>query len=95
MNSFQSKKEQKETVEELKVFTRKFAEIGHVPSPNKDKVNNAFKTAIDKHYEALDMTDLEKEKLFFEVKIDQILSSSNPGRMIRDEKDKIRKKITF
>jgi len=95
VNSFQSKKEQKETVEELKVFTRKFAEIGHVPSPNKDKVNNAFKAAIDKHYEALDMTDLEKEKLFFEVKIDQILSSSNPGRMIRDEKDKIRKKITF
>ena len=35
----------------------------------------------------------KKEKIMFEAKMDQILGSNNPGRLIRAEKDKIRKRI--
>lgn len=92
---YKTKEKQEDSISDLKEFSKQFANIGDVPFAKKDKINLGFRTALDKHYESLDLTIGDKEKLIFEAKIDQILSSSNPGKLIRDEKDRIRKKITF
>lgn len=85
--------DQNQTIADLKEFSRRFAEIGNVPFSEKDRIYKAYKTIIDKHYDSLKLSAADKDRILFESKIDQILASSNPGKMIRAEKDRIRKKI--
>ncbi len=94
IEAFKPEDDKKVSIAALKEFSRRFAEIGNVPYSEKDKINKAYKSAIDAHYASLDMSNSEKEKVLFEARLEQILASSNPGRMIRAEKDRIRKRIT-
>jgi len=92
---YKIKEKQEDSVTDLKEFSKQFASIGNVPFDKKDKINKGFRAALEKHYESLNLTIIDKEKLIFDTKIDQILASGNPGKLIRDEKDRIRKKINF
>jgi len=95
IKAYKAKKDKKETIADLKEFSSKYAAIGNVPFKEKDAVNKLYKEALNKHYDGLKMTPLEKEKIMFESKLEQMMSSSSPGKMIQAEKERIRKKINF
>lgn len=83
----------KANVTALKEFSKTFTEIGNVPMKDKDEVYNAYKTALNTHYDNLKMNQVEKEKMLFEARIDQLKESANPASFITQEKEKIRNRI--
>jgi hypothetical protein len=95
IKAYKPKKDKKETIGDLKEFSRKYAAIGNVPFKDKDTINKLHKEELNKHYDGLKMSPLEKEKIMFESKLQQMMSSSTPGKMIQAEKERIRKKITY
>ena len=64
-----------------------------MPIKDKDDVYNAYKSALNVHYDNLKMNQVEKEKMLFEARIDQLKESANPARFITQEKEKIRNRI--
>jgi hypothetical protein len=52
-------KDKSENLETLKGFQREFMEIGHVPIKEKNKVHDAFRQAINKHFDDLKINSYE------------------------------------
>ena len=84
----------KETLQQLKEFSKEFLAIGNVPFKEKETIYTQYKTALDNLYDGLKLDKVEKEKVLFEARIDSLKSSVNPGKTIEVEKEKIRKRIT-
>jgi len=93
IENFKPLDDAKETVAKLKEYSKQFLEIGNVPFKDKDRIYQAYKKALDKVYDSLNMDKLEKEKAMFEAKISSLMASANPSKTIQIEKEKIRKKI--
>jgi hypothetical protein len=83
----------KDTINQLKEFSKAFNEIGNVPLKEKDEIYNNYKNVLNAHYDNLKMNQSEKERLLFEAKLEQLQQSSQPAKFILQEKDKIRNRI--
>jgi hypothetical protein len=77
----------------LREFAKRFNEIGHVPMKEKDAVYNAYKQALDSHYQQLKLEGEEKEKAMFQAKLDTIKANPNADKLIGNEKREIHDKI--
>jgi hypothetical protein len=93
IESYQIKADKKETLTDLKSFSTKFSAIGNVPFKEKDRIFNAFKTAMDKHYEALDLKGSEKEKVLFSAKLQTMASSPQAEKQFDEERRRLRMQI--
>ncbi|MEX1191713.1 MAG: DUF349 domain-containing protein [Brumimicrobium sp.] len=93
IESFKIPSDKKEALAALKDFSQAFAAIGFVPSKQKDEIFKAYKSAIDKHYDSLDMKGEEKVKVMFEAKLDTIKGSGNAELLFEKEKEAIRNEI--
>lgn len=91
--AFKGSENAKENIEALKGFSSRFAEIGNVPYKQKDAVYKEYKTALDEQYDKLKLSGKEKDKVFFQAKLDSIKGAADPSRMFQKEKDFLRKKI--
>ncbi len=87
------KEDKQATLVDLRAFSTRFSEIGNVPFKEKDNVYNAFRAAMDKHYQALDLKGAEKEKVMFAAKLETLASSPQSGRMFDEERRKLRQQI--
>ncbi len=76
-----------ENLEVLKGFQREWMELGHVPIKQKDKVQAAFRKAIDKQFEVLNISKKAKTTLSFQTRIDNIRSSPHAGNIIYKERN--------
>jgi hypothetical protein len=90
---YEVKEDKQASLVDLRAFSSKFNEIGNVPFKDKDTVYNAFKAAMDKHYQALDLKGAEKEKVMFAAKLETMASSPQAGRMFDEERRKLRQQI--
>jgi hypothetical protein len=81
------------TIHQLKDFSKAFNEIGNVPLKEKDALYDAYKSALNKHYDSLKMNQAEKDRILFEARLEQLQQSSQPAKFILQEKDKIRNRI--
>lgn len=93
IEGFQVTENKKDTLTALRDFSAKFSEIGNVPFKEKDNVYNAFRTVMDKHYQALDLKGAEKEKVMFTAKMDTLASSPQATKMFDEERRKLRQQI--
>ncbi len=82
-----------EVLAQLKSFSERFAEIGHVPIKDKNRIYEAYKKAIDEHYSALKLEGQEKEKVMFEARLETLKSSPNASDLFYKEKQAIRNTI--
>ncbi|MEZ4889036.1 MAG: DUF349 domain-containing protein [Crocinitomicaceae bacterium] len=85
--------DKKQVIADLKQFTNEFNTIGKVPMKVKDAVYNAYKAALDVHYNALKLEGEEKNKIMFQARIDTLAGSPDAARLFAREKADIRKKI--
>ena len=85
--------DKKQALQDLREFSAAFNQIGRVPLKAKDNIYNAFKSAIDKHYGQLKLEGEEKEKVFFQAKIETLAASPDAGKAFAREKASIRKEI--
>lgn len=93
IESFDLPKEKKEALEILKSFANRFGEIGYVPLKEKDAIFKGYKSAINKHYEALNLKGKEKENILFQAKIDTLKGSGDADKMLSQERAHIKKQI--
>lgn len=93
LSAFKLPKDKKEAIDALHEFSNRFSNIGFVPSKKKDEVFNAYKKAIDKHYESLDLKGEEKEKIMFKARINTLKASGNSAELFEKEKQIIRNEM--
>jgi chaperonin cofactor prefoldin len=82
--------------ETLKSFQSQWMGIGHVPMKEKDKLNNAYRAAIDKHFDAMRTGNFERSKENYRNKIEHISNRPDAKNKVNEEmfqlQEKIRKK---
>lgn len=82
--------------ENLKNFQNQWLTIGHVPMKEKDKLNNAYRAAIDKHFDALRAGNFERTKENYRNKIEHLSNRPDAKNKVNEEmfqlQEKIRKK---
>jgi hypothetical protein len=86
-------KEKEEALEILKSFANRFESIGFVPLKQKDTIFKSYKSALNKHYEAMNLKGEEKEKILFQAKIDTLKGSGDADKMLSQERAQIKKQI--
>jgi hypothetical protein len=59
IETWEAGKDKSANLEALKGFQREFTEIGHVPIKEKNKVHDAFRLAINKHFDGLKISSYE------------------------------------
>ncbi|WP_107039031.1 DUF349 domain-containing protein [Brumimicrobium mesophilum] len=94
ISTFELSKDKDEAIASLHAFSERFSAIGFVPTKEKDGIFKAYKAAIDKHYDSLDMKGEEKEKVMFEARIKTLRGSGNAAELFEKEKQTIRAEIS-
>ncbi|MDR0801366.1 DUF349 domain-containing protein [Fluviicola sp.] len=85
--------DKKEALTLLKGFAAEFNEIGHVPMKEKDRVFNAYKEALNSHYQKLKLEGEEQEKMLFQARLDTLKADPNSERSLARERYDLNEKI--
>lgn len=93
VKNFQLTDDKDADIKKLKEFQREWMEIGYVPIKEKDRVQKEFQKAIDKHFDALKVTAVEKNALNYKQKVENIKEEPNANKKINKEKGIILNKI--
>jgi hypothetical protein len=94
IESYKASDDKKKSLEDLRAFSAAFNAIGNVPFKEKDKIYTAFKNAIDQHYSKLKLEGAEKEKAFFDAKMDALKANPNADKLIDKEKRDLQQNIS-
>lgn len=93
IKSFELSTDKNEAINQLKEFSKSFAEAGKVPFKEKDRIYSEYKTALDTHYNKLKLEGQEKEKVMFQARLDTLAASPNASKLFDKEKQDLRNKI--
>ena len=78
-------------LETLKAFSTKWREIGFIPRKSLDSIMERFRTAMDKHYDALSAARSERSVQTYSKRIEKL--ASGDSRDLRREQSILRDKI--
>ena len=81
-----------DAIQKLKEFSTQFLEIGNVPFKEKDVVYNAYKSALDDHYDKLKLDRKQKTRLTYKSKLDGMVKKGNSSTITK-EKDYLKRKL--
>lgn len=94
IKAFKLPEDTKEAVKALKTFSEQFASIGFVPRKQKDQIYQDYKAALNKHYDSIDLSGVEKEKILFQARLNTIKGSGDAEALFDKEKRAIRNEIS-
>ncbi|MDR2358609.1 MAG: DUF349 domain-containing protein [Prevotellaceae bacterium] len=83
----------KGNLDALKEFQRRWTEVGFVPAKEKERIQNAYRAAIDKHFSSLHISDMDKKIIRFKNRIEDMQQSGKANRFIRSEREKLVQKL--
>lgn len=86
-------KDKSKNLEILKGFQREWTEIGHVPFKDKDKIQNAFRNAIDSKLDELKISKAEMQTITYKQRFENIKDNPNANRIVRNEKYFLQQKM--
>lgn len=95
LNNFELPADKQAALLQLRDFQQQFNAIGPVGIKEKQSTYASFKTRMDELYKDLKLEGQEKERIFFEAKLDSLLSSPDKQRLLQAERQEIRKQIDF
>lgn len=78
--------DKKEALALLKQFAAEFNAIGFVPMKEKDAIYNAYREALNAHYEKLKLEGEEQEKVMFQARLDTLKASPNADKVLARER---------
>jgi len=84
--------DKKENLEKIKVFQRKWSDIGNVPRKEMDKLYKAYRTAIDEQLDKLNISSVDFRNAGFKDRIDD-LKKKDDNFALRKESQFIQKSI--
>ena len=72
----------------LQEFQRRWTEIGFVPLNKKNEIQQRYRDALNKHFDSLQVDELQKDVLKFESRIDGIMQKPHSNQKLRSEREK-------
>lgn len=90
---FELPTDKQEALAKLRDFQQQFNAIGPVGIKERQTTYNAFKNRMDELYKALKLEGQEKERVFFQAKLESLLASPDKQKLLQAEKQDIRKQI--
>lgn len=78
--------DKKEALTILKNFSTEFGAIGFVPMKHKDTVYNAYRDALNTHYENLKLEGEEQDRMLFQARLDTLKASPNADKILARER---------
>ncbi len=94
IEEYQFGEDRNENLEVLKNFQREWISIGHVPVDNKNKLQDAFRLAIDKQLDKLKIKSVEISTLEFKSRIEQLKNTPGSDKIISKEKFYLQNKLS-
>jgi len=79
--------------ETLKSFQNEWMEIGHVPIKEKEKIQKAYRTAIDKQFDTLKATNAEGKRQNFRAQVSHFTSAPGGKDKLNHQKTTVQEKI--
>jgi hypothetical protein len=95
LNQFTLPTDKQAALAQLRDFQQQFNAIGQVGLKERQNVYTAFKTRMDELYKDLKLEGQEKERIFFQAKLEGLLASPDKQRLLQSERQEIRKQIDF
>ena len=89
INKFSPSENGAENLTALKDFQRRWAEIGFVPIKEKEKIQAAYRAALDVHFSALRSNEGERRFSKFKKRVEDMHSGGKPERAFRSEREKL------
>ncbi len=88
VKTFEVGEDRNQAVESLKDFQRQWMDIGFIPIKEKERLQNEFRSAINKHFEKLKMDSFAIGAQNYRSRIDKISKDSpDAGRIISKERN--------
>lgn len=85
--------DKKEALALLRDFAAAFNAIGFVPMKEKDNVFQAYREALNGHYEKLKLEGAEQDRMMFQAKMDTLKASPNADKALAREKSDLNEKM--
>lgn len=85
--------DKKEALALLRDFAAAFNAIGFVPMKEKDNVFQAYREALNGHYEKLKLEGAEQDRMMFQAKMDTMKASPNADKAMAREKSDLNEKM--
>jgi hypothetical protein len=95
LNQYTLPTDKQAALAQLRDFQQQFNAIGQVGIKERQNIYTAFKTRMDELYKDLKLEGQEKERIFFEAKLEGLLASPDKQRLLQSERQEIRKQIDF
>jgi hypothetical protein len=95
LNQFALPTDKQAALAQLRDFQQQFNAIGQVGIKERQNVYTAFKTRMDELYKDLKLEGQEKERIFFQAKLEGLLASPDKQRLLQSERQELRKQIDF
>ena len=73
-------------LETLKSFQREWTEIGHVPLKEKDRLQNEFRTVINKQLDKLKISKTEIQNINYKNRLEGLKDNPNSDRIMSNER---------
>ncbi len=86
--------DKKENLNVIKEFQREWMDIGHVPIKEKEKLQNEFRLAVDKHLDKLKISSTEISTLNYKTRIEAMKDSQGVKNFIFKERNFISNMIS-
>ncbi len=93
IKKYQPVNDQKKDLQNIRTFQKKWSQIGFVPIKQKDEIEKAYRDAIDKHLDTLDIDEKDKKIIKFKNKLNNISKNQKSNTKINFERDKLVKKL--
>jgi hypothetical protein len=90
IDNFVKKENVQESLAELKEFIAKWNTIGHVPFKEKDKIFKAFKDAVNKQMDALNIDAINRKLISFKDNLEKIAEGEHPNQLYREREKLLR-----
>ena len=88
VENFKPNENVEENLKTIKMFQRRWIDIGHVPISMKDEIQNKFKEAISKLYDTLNLNEEKRNILKFKSKMTSFSETNRGQSKMRFERDK-------
>ena len=80
-------------LETLQEYQRKWTEIGFVPIEKKEIIQQKFRDAINRHFDKLDVDDVQKNVLKYENRLENLIQKPRSGQKLKFEREKFMNKL--
>lgn len=93
LTAYKPSDDKKETIEDLKAFSERWNQVGHVPYNDKNAVIKKYQDQLNKQYTSIKLDETEKINILFQNKLDQLKGASDPVDALYNEKAFLKEKV--